>query len=481
MANYDFVIIGGGPGGYIAAIRAAQLGFTVACIEKRKNKFDQPALGGTCLNVGCIPSKALLDTSHHYLFANEHFEQHGLSVKELAVDVKAMISRKDDVVKKLIDGVAGLFKAHKIDWLQGSGQLQKNKQVKFTSFDGEEQLIDAKHIILATGSVPINIPPTPIDNETGIIVDSTGALEFTEVPKTLGVIGAGVIGLELGSVWARLGAKVVIFEAMGSFLPMVDSQASKELLKQLKKQGLDVQLGAKVKGSSVNKNSVNVTYDLNGEEQSAEFEKLIVAVGRKPYVEGLLADGVDLKMSDRGQIEVDESYKTNIEGVYAIGDLIHGPALAHKAMEEGVVCVERIEGEQSLVNYDLIPSVIYTHPELAWVGQSEDELKEQGVEYKSGAMPFAANGRALAADDAEGMVKFVADEKTDRILGCTIIGPQASELLQQIVIAMEFGATIEDIQLTMFSHPSLSEVVHEAALAVDQRALHKAQRKRKKK
>lgn len=481
MSQYDLVVIGGGPGGYIAAIRAAQMGMKVACIEKRINKFGKPALGGTCLNVGCIPSKALLDSSHHYSFANKRFEDHGLSIGEITLNVEKMIARKDDVVKKLIDGVEGLFKAHKIDWLQGMGQLQKNNQVLVTLNDGDTTTVSGTHILLASGSVPISIPPTPVDNDAGIIVDSTGALEFTDVPKKLGVIGAGVIGLELGSVWARLGSEVTVFEAQDSFLPMVDKNANKEMMKLLTKQGLDIKLGAMVTGSEIQKDQVMVNYSQNDKSLSEQFDKLIVAVGRRPYLDGVLAEGLELKMTEQRQVDVDENYQTSLKNVYAIGDLIHGPALAHKAMEEGVVLVERLHGEHSEIEYDLIPNVIYTHPELAWVGQTEDQLKLNVVDYKTGMMPFAANGRALAADDSEGFVKFCADSKTDRILGATIIGPQASELLQQIVIAMEFGGTIEDLQLIMFSHPSLSENVHEAALATDQRALHKAQRPRKKK
>ena len=476
--KYDVIVIGGGPGGDVTAIRCAQLGLNTACIEKRINKQDQPALGGTCLNVGCIPSKALLDSSWKYHEAEGAFADHGIQVGKLGMDVKAMQERKDKVVLQLTGGVASLFKANKVTWLQGSGELKANKQVVFTPHDGEAQTLEAENVVLAAGSVPVAIPPAEVDQN--IVVDSTGALEFDAVPKKLGVIGAGIIGLELGSVWSRLGSEVTVLEAVDTFLPTVDQQIAKEAMKLFTKQGLDIHLGARVTGTKKNKNSVRVTYTLNGEEHEETYDRLIVAVGRRPYTEGLLSQDAGVTLDERNYIYVDNQCRTDVPGVYAIGDLVRGPALAHKAIEEGVMVAEVIAGEHTQVNYDAVPGVIYTHPEVAWVGKSEQEAKDSGEPYKTGVVPFAANGRALAAGEPAGMVKFVVDEKTDRILGMHVLGPQASELIQQGVIAMEFGSSIEDLQLMMFGHPSLSETVHEAALATDYKAIHVAQRRRKK-
>lgn len=476
--KYDVIVIGGGPGGYVAAIRCAQLGLKTACIEKRINKQGKPALGGTCLNVGCIPSKALLDSSWKYHEAEVGFADHGIQVGKLGVDVKAMLERKDKVVLQLTGGVASLFQANKVTWLQGAGQLKANKQVVFTPHEGDEQTLEADNVILAAGSVPVAIPPAEVDQK--IVVDSTGALEFDAVPKKLGVIGAGIIGLELGSVWSRLGSDVTILEAVDTFLPTVDQQIAKEAMKLFSKQGLDIHLGARVTGTKKNKNSVRVTYTLNGEEHEETFDRLIVAVGRRPYTEGLLSQDAGVTLDERNFIYVDNQCRTDVPGVYAIGDLVRGPALAHKAIEEGVMVADVVAGEHTQVNYDAVPSVIYTHPEVAWVGKTEQEVKDSGEPYKTGAVPFAANGRALAAGEPGGMVKFVVDEKSDRVLGMHVLGPQASELIQQGVIAMEFGASIEDLQLMMFGHPSLSETVHEAALATDYKAIHVAQRRRKK-
>ncbi|GAA5127584.1 dihydrolipoyl dehydrogenase [Alloalcanivorax gelatiniphagus] len=477
--KYDVIVIGGGPGGYVAAIRAAQLGYKTACIEKRINKQGKPALGGTCLNVGCIPSKALLDSSWKYHEAESAFADHGIKVGKLDMDVKAMQERKDKVVLQLTGGVASLFQANKVTWLQGSGQLKANKQVVFTpNEDGEEQTLEADNVILAAGSVPVEIPPAEVDQK--IIVDSTGALEFDSVPKKLGVIGAGIIGLELGSVWSRLGSEVTVLEAVDTFLPAVDKQISKEAQKLFTKQGLDIKLGARVTASKKNKNSVRVTYTDKDGEHEETFDRLIVAVGRRPYTEGLLSQDAGVTLDERNFIYVDNQCRTDVPGVYAIGDLVRGPALAHKAIEEGVMVAEVIAGEHTQVNYDAVPGVIYTHPEVAWVGKTEEEVKESGEPYKVGAVPFAANGRALAAGEPAGLVKFVVDEKTDRVLGMHVLGPQASELIQQGVVAMEFGASIEDLQLMVFGHPSLSETVHEAALAADYKAIHVAQRRRKK-
>ncbi|MAO57823.1 MAG: dihydrolipoyl dehydrogenase [Alcanivorax sp.] len=476
--KYDVIVIGGGPGGYVAAIRAAQLGYNTACIEKRINKQEQPALGGTCLNVGCIPSKALLDSSWKYHEAEESFADHGIGVGKLSLDLKTMHERKDKVVQQLTGGVASLFKANKVTWLQGTGQLKANKQVVFTPHEGDEQTLEADNVILAAGSVPVEIPPAEVDQK--IIVDSTGALEFDSVPKKLGVIGAGIIGLELGSVWSRLGSQVTVLEAVDTFLPAVDQQIAKEASKLFTKQGLDIQLGARVTGTKKNKNSVRVTYTDKDGEHEETFDRLIVAVGRRPYTEGLLSQDAGVTLDERNFIYVDNQCRTDVPGVYAIGDLVRGPALAHKAIEEGVMVAEVIAGEHTQVNYDAVPSVIYTHPEVAWVGKTEEEVKDSGEPYKTGAVPFAANGRALAAGEPGGLVKFVVDEKTDRVLGMHVLGPQASELIQQGVVAMEFGASIEDLQLMVFGHPSLSETVHEAALATDYKAIHVAQRRRKK-
>ena len=476
--KYDVIVIGGGPGGYVAAIRCAQLGFNTACIEKRINKQDEPALGGTCLNVGCIPSKALLDSSWKYHEAQSSLADHGIKLGDVSLDLDAMHKRKDTIVRNLTGGIAQLFKANKVTWLQGSGQLKSGKQVEFTPLEGDAQTLQAENIILAAGSVPVEIPPTPIDQK--LIVDSTGALDLPEVPKRLGVIGAGVIGLELGSVWARLGSEVVVLEAVDTFLPTVDQQIAKDARKQFSKQGLDIRLGARVTGSEVKKNQVVVNFTDKDGDQQETFDRLIVAVGRSPYTEGLLSQDAGVSLDERNFVYVDSQCRTDVPGVYAIGDLVRGPALAHKAIEEGVMVAEVIAGEHTQVNYDAVPGVIYTHPEVAWVGKTEEEVKESGEAYKTGAVPFAANGRAMAAGETGGMVKFVADEKTDRILGMHVVGPQASELIQQGVVAMEFGATIEDLQLMVFGHPSLSETVHEAALAVDYKAIHVAQRRRKK-
>ncbi|NKB31699.1 MAG: dihydrolipoyl dehydrogenase [Pseudomonadales bacterium] len=479
--EYDVVVIGSGPAGYVAAIRCAQLGFSTACIEKWLNKDNKTVYGGTCLIVGCIPSKALLDTSHKYVEAQEHFAVHGIKVSKVGMDVPAMIERKDKVVTQLTQGVKGLFTANKVEGIAGTGKLISANKILVSGHDGKQEELAAKHVIIAAGSIPIDIPPTPVDQET--IVDSTGALEFQEVPKRLGVIGAGVIGLELGSVWARLGSEVVVLEALDEFLPMVDRQVAKEAQKILTKQGLDIKMGARVTGSKLSKGakkSVTVEYTDKDGEQKAQFDKLIVAVGRKPFTEDLIDPAVGIEFDERGFIKVDDQCATNIPGVYACGDVVRGPMLAHKGMEEGVMVAERIAEKKTQVNYDLVPSVIYTHPEIAWVGKNEEELKAAGVDYKVGVFPFAANGRALAANDADGLIKTIADAKTDRILGCHIIGPSAADLLQQMVIAMEFSASAEDIGLTMFSHPALSEGVHEAALAANGHAIHIGNRKRRK-
>jgi dihydrolipoamide dehydrogenase len=479
--EFDVIVLGSGPAGYVAAIRCAQLGFKTACIEKRLDKNNKTAYGGTCLNVGCIPSKALLDSSHKFVEAQEHFADHGINAGKVAIDVPAMLERKDKVVAQLTGGVAGLFTGNKVEGIAGTGKLIAADTVEVSDHDGNQEQYKAKHVIVAAGSVPIEIPPTPFDHET--IVDSTGALEFPEVPKKLGVIGAGVIGLELGSVWARLGAEVTVLEALDDFLPACDRQIAKEAFKIFTKQGLNIKMGSKVTGSKVSgkgaKKSVTVEYSDSEGEQTASFDKLIVAVGRRPYTDAVVDPSVGVEVDERGFIKVNEQCATNVPNVYACGDVVRGPMLAHKGMEEGVMVAERLAGKKTQVNYDLVPSVIYTHPEIAWVGKNEEELKSEGVEYSVGAFPFAASGRALAAGDSDGMVKLLADAKTDRILGCHIIGSSAADLLQQIVIAMEFSASAEDIGLTMFSHPALSEAVHEAALASLGHAIHIGNRKRR--
>lgn len=480
--QYDLVVIGGGPGGYEAAIRAAQLGYKVACIEKRIHN-GKPSMGGTCLNVGCIPSKALLDSSHRYESTQHDLQAHGISTGDVSIDIATMQARKTKVVEQLTSGVAQLLKGNGIDWLQGTGKLLAGKKVEFTPLEGldsksaEVQTLEPKYVILASGSVPVNIPVAPVDEN--LIVDSTGALAFDQVPATLGVIGAGVIGLELGSVWRRLGSQVVIFEALDSFLPMADKALAKETLKVLTKQGLDIRLNAKVTATETKDGKVTVKYNQAGEDKEQTFDKLIVCVGRKPYAEGLLSDDAGITLTERGFVEVDDQCKTSVDGVYAIGDLVRGPMLAHKAMEEGVMAVERIHGHAAQVNYDTIISVIYTFPEVAWVGLSEEAAKEKGIEVKTGQFPFAVNGRALAAGEPAGFVKFVADAKTDRLLGMHVLGSGAGDMVHQGMIALEFVSSVEDLQLMTFAHPTLSEAVHEAALSVDGRAIHAIQRKRK--
>ncbi|MES2819043.1 MAG: dihydrolipoyl dehydrogenase [Pseudomonadota bacterium] len=475
--KFDVVVIGAGPGGYVAAIRAAQLGLKTACIEKYQDKQGKVALGGTCLNVGCIPSKALLDSSFKFHEAQHGFAIHGIQVKDVGVDVPAMVGRKDQIVKNLTGGVATLFKANGVTLLEGHGKLLANRQVEVIGTDGKSQLVEATSVIIASGSRPIDIPPAPVNQDT--IVDSTGALDFLAVPKKLCVIGAGVIGLELGSVWARLGAEVVVLEALDKFLPAADEQIAKEALKIFNKQGLNIRLGARVTGSDVKKKQVTVHFtDAEGDQQMV-FDKVIVSVGRRPVTTDLLASDSGVDLDERGFIFVDGQCLTSVPGVYAIGDVVRGPMLAHKASEEGVMVAERIAGHQAQINYDLVPSVIYTHPEIAWVGKTEQQLKAEGVAVNVGTFPFAASGRAMAANDTAGLVKVIADAKTDRVLGVHVIGPAAAELVQQGVIGMEFGTSAEDLGMMVFSHPTMSEALHEAALAVNGHAIHIANRKKR--
>lgn len=473
MQHYDVVIIGAGPGGYVAAIRCAQLGLSTAVVESWLNEEGKPALGGTCLNVGCIPSKALLDSSHHFTYIKNEAMEHGINVSGVSMDVNRMIARKAKIVKMLTQGIAGLFRKNKIDWLQGHGRLLADNKVEITPVadeNAEKSVVAARHIIIATGSVPARIPPARVDQDK--IVDSTGALSFNQAPRTLGVIGAGVIGLELGSVWKRLGSEVIILEALEEFLPAVDRQIANDAWKTFQKQGLDIRLGTRVTGTGSNNQQVIVTYEDSEGKHQINVDKLIVAVGRQPNTSGLGADECGLGMDARGFIEVDEHCQTNLPNVYAIGDVVRGPMLAHKAMDEGVMVAERIAGQPGHMNYDVIPWVIYTWPEIAWVGKTEQELKDEGVEVRSGFFPFAASGRARAMGETGGMIKMIGDARTDRILGVHIIGPNASELLAEAVIAMEFEGSTEDVARTIHSHPTLSEAMHEAALAVDKRTLH---------
>lgn len=476
--KFDVVIIGSGPAGYVAAIKAAQLGLSTACVEEWLDEKDKIKLGGTCLNVGCIPSKALLDSSYKFAEARDHYDVHGITIKGASMDVPAMLKRKESIVNQLTGGISGLFKHNGVTPVQGRGKVLAGGKVEVTDKDGKVSILEAANTIIAAGSVPVTIPPAPVDNE--YIVDSTGALEFTEVPKRLGVIGAGVIGLELGSVWGRLGADVVMLEALDDFLPMMDTQISKETAKIFKKQGLDIRMGARVTDAKVKNGQVEVAFTTADGDQSEKFDKLIVCVGRRPRTEDLLASDSGVTLDERGFIYVNDYCATEAPHVYAVGDVVRGPMLAHKGSEEGVMVAERIAGKSVQLNYECIPSIIYTHPEVAAVGKTEQELKADGIEYKAGTFPFAASGRALAANDSDGLVKILADAKTDRILGCHIVGPSAADLVQQVAIAMEFGSSAEDLALMVFGHPTLSEAVHEAALAVDGHAIHVANRKKRK-
>ena len=468
--KFDVVVIGGGPGGYIGAIRAAQHVMTVACIDKWQNRDGKYAFGGTCLNAGCIPSKALLESSELYHRAEHEFKKHGIETGKLGMDIAAMQKRRAGIVRQLTGGIAGLFKANKVEGLVGHGKLLAGKKVEFTPVDGDPEILEAKNVILASGSVPIELPFAKFDGET--IIDSWDALELEAVPKRLGVIGAGVIGLELGSVWARLGAEVTILEAMDDFLFMADRDVANTAARDFKKQGLDIRLGAKVTAAKAGKKGVKVDYEDKSGSDSIEVDKLIVAVGRKPYTDGLLSDDAGIQLDERGFIVVDDECRTRVKGVYAIGDAVRGPMLAHKSSEEGVMAADLIAGEIAEVNYNVIPSVLYTSPEIAWVGKTEAEVKESGRPYKKGSFPFAASGRAKAMEQTSGMVKIISAEDDDEVLGVHIVGPMAGELISEAVLAMEFSASTEDIQRTIHAHPSLAEAVHEAALAVDKRALN---------
>ena len=468
--SFDVIVIGGGPGGYPAAIRAAQNGLRAACIDDWQNYDGSRAFGGTCLNAGCIPSKALLESSELFHRAQAEFGAHGIKTSGVALDLDTMQARKAGIVKQLTGGIGQLFKANKVTGLQGRGRFLGDGKVEFTDPDGNKKTLTAKHVVLAAGSNPIELKSVPFDGKQ--IVDSWGALEFAAVPETLGVIGAGVIGLELGSVWQRLGAKVTMLEAMDSFLPMADAQISRDAHRQFKKQGLDIRLGAKVQGAKIGKKGVTLTYEDKDGSQELTVEKVIVAIGRRPCSAGLLGEGTGVETDERGFVKVDHECRTGVCNVWAVGDLVRGPMLAHKATEEGVMVADLIAGKIAEVNYEVIPSVIYTAPEIAWVGQTEAQAKEAGIDYKVGTFPFAPNGRAKAMEQTGGMVKLIANKRDDAIIGAHIIGPMAGELISELVVAMEFQASIEDIQRTVHAHPTLAESIHEAALAADGKALH---------
>jgi len=468
--QFDVVVIGGGPGGYIAAIRAAQLGFNTACIDEWKNAKGGPALGGTCTNVGCIPSKALLQSSENFEHASKHFADHGISVTGLSMDVAKMVARKDAVVKQNNDGIQYLFKKNKVTFFHGRGSFVKAAEGGYEIKAGEES-ITGKHVIVATGSNARPLPGVPFDEDN--ILSNDGALRIQGVPKKLGLVGSGVIGLEMGSVWRRLGAEVTVLEALPTFLGAVDEQIAKEAKKAFDKQGLKIELGVKVGEIKTGKGGVSVDYtNAKGEAQKLEVDKLIVSIGRVPNTVGLNPEAVGLQLDERGAVIVDDECRTNLPNVWAVGDVVRGPMLAHKAEEEGVAVAERIAGQHGHVNFNTVPWVIYTSPEIAWVGQTEQQLKAAGVAYKAGTFPFMANGRARALGDTTGMVKFLADAKTDEILGVHIVGPMASELISEAVVAMEFRASAEDIARICHAHPSLSEATKEAALAVDKRTLN---------
>ena len=471
--QFDVVVIGGGPGGYIAAIRAAQLGFNTACIDDWKNDKGGPALGGTCTNIGCIPSKALLQSSEHFEHAGHNFADHGIGLSGLNIDVGKMLGRKNAIVKQNNDGIVYLFKKNKVTFFHGHGSFVKVDAGAYEiAVAGDKpESMSAKHVVVATGSSPRALPGAAFDELN--VLSNDGALRIPAVPATLGVVGSGVIGLEMGSVWRRLGANVTVLEALPTFLGAVDEQVAKEAHKSFTKQGLKIELGVAISAITNDKTGVTVAYaDAKGAAQTLVVDKLIVSIGRVPHTAGLNAQGIGLKLDDRGAIVVDDLCKTNLPNVWAIGDVVRGPMLAHKAEEEGVAVAERIAGQHGHVDFNTIPWVIYTSPEIAWVGQTEQQLKAAGRAYKAGTFPFLANGRARALGDTTGLVKFLADAKSDEILGVHIVGPMASELIAEAVVAMEFKASAEDIARICHAHPSLSEATKEAALAVDKRSLN---------
>jgi dihydrolipoamide dehydrogenase len=467
--SFDVIVIGGGPAGYPAAIRAGQNKLSVACIDEWKNLDGTATFGGTCLNAGCIPSKALLESSELYHKVQSELAVHGIKASGVSLDLTAMQRRKAGVVKSMTGGILALFKGAGVTPLQGHGKLLSGKRVEFTALDGSTRVLTAKHVVLASGSTPTELRSAPFDGKN--IVDSWGALEFDAVPKRLGVIGAGVIGLELGSVWKRLGSEVVVLEALPDFLAITDQQLAKEALRHFKKQGLDIRLGAKVTGANVAGGAVSVTYaDAKG-EQSLQVDKLVVAVGRRPFTKELLGQSTGVELDERGFIKVDHECRTGAEGIWAVGDCVRGPMLAHKGKEEGAMVSDLIAGHFAEVNYKTVPSVIYTQPEIAWVGLTEEQVKASGREYKTGVFPFLASGRAKAMESAAGFAKLIAAKDNDEILGVHIVGPMAGELIAEAVLAMEYSASTEDLQRTIHAHPTLSEALHEAALAADKRAI----------
>jgi dihydrolipoamide dehydrogenase len=472
MDQYDIIVIGAGPAGYVAAIRAAQLGLATACIDAFVGKDGKPALGGTCLNVGCIPSKALLDSSRQFHNLTHNFADHGISAAKPSIDVKTMIGRKDKIVRQFTGGITQLFKANKVTPYAGFGRLLPDRRVEITAHDGSKSIIAGTNVILATGSKPIELPFAKFDNKS--ILDNQGALDLDAVPKRLGVVGAGVIGLELGSVWKRLGAEVTVLEALPDFLAVVDPDISRAALREFKKQGLDIRLGTKCTKAEIKKNEVHLTYVDGRGETTLAFDKLLVAVGRRAASENCLADGTGVKLDERGRYVVDQHNWTGVDGVWAIGDCVRGAMLAHKGSEEGIAVAEIIAGKPGHVNHDTIPWVIYTEPEIAWVGKTEAQLTAEGVPYRTGSFPFAAIGRAVAMNETAGMVKVIAHAETDRLLGVQMLGACVSELIAEAVVAMEFHGSAEDLARICHAHPTLSEAVHEAALAVDRRAIHKA-------
>jgi dihydrolipoamide dehydrogenase len=471
VQNFDVVVIGAGPAGYHAAIRAAQLGLKTACIDAALGKDGKPALGGTCLRVGCIPSKALLDSSRQFWNMGHLFDQHGISFDKPAIDVKKMVARKDGIVKQFTGGIAALFKANKITAFYGFGQLQPGNIVKVKQHDGSEIELKGTNVILAAGSDSIELPFAKFGEH---IIDNVGALDLEAVPKRLGVIGAGVIGLELGSVWNRLGSQVTILEGLPNFLAAADAEVAKVAAREFKKQGLDIKLGCKVSNTEVKKDGVHVSYTDDKGEQTIVVDKLLVAVGRRAATKGLLADGTGVKLTDRGLVEVDEHCHTGVDGVWAVGDCVRGPMLAHKGFEEGIAVAELIAGLPGHVNFDTIPWVIYTEPEIAWVGKTEEQLKAEGIPYKAGSFPFAAVGRAVAMAEPAGFVKVLAHAETDTVLGMHLVGANVSELVHEGVLTMEFKGSADDLARICHAHPSLSEAVHDAAMAVHKRAIHKA-------
>ena len=467
--SFDVVVIGGGPAGYPAAIRAAQNKLSVACIDEWKNRDGSAAFGGTCLNAGCIPSKALLESSELLHRAQEEFAVHGIRTSGVALDLAQMQKRKSGIVKAMTQGILALFKGAGVVPLQGHGKLLPGKRVEFTALDGTRRELTAKNIVLASGSAPTELKSAPFDGKS--VVDSWGALDFEAVPNRLCVIGAGVIGLELGSVWRRLGSEVVVLEALPDFLAIADQQVAKEALRHFKKQGLDIRLGAKVSGAKVGSVGVTVAYTDSKGEQSVEVDKVVVAIGRRPYTRELLAPETGVELDERGFIKVDHECRTGVEGVWAVGDCVRGPMLAHKGKEEGTMVADLIAGRFAEVNYKTVPSVIYTAPEIAWVGLTEEQVKASGRAYKTGVFPFLASGRARAMEQAQGFAKIVAAQDDDEILGVHVVGPLAGELIAEAVLAMEYSASTEDLQRTIHAHPTLSEAIHEAALAADKRAI----------